>query len=151
MGNCLEYVLRVISNRTDEPTRTRYQVENIKFENLLEVEARETENRHTVITEAELRHVREGRYDRLVEDQRLIDAQKDKELRQQEELLKQEEEAKYATRRQLSEKKKRGKESSVRGNSSAGHTRSWFSGSASRTAEGKVKKCARVRVQVNLL
>ena len=142
MGNCWDTVQRFISNRTDEPTRTRYhttQVENIKFENLLDVEKRATENRHSVVTEAELRHLREGRYDKLVEDQRVVDIQKDKELQQQEELLKQEEEAKYAARRQHSRKKKQGTESSVRGKTSAAHAPSWLTASTSRTAEGKAK------------
>ena len=142
MGNCLDYLQRCISNRADEPTRARYhttQVENIKFENLLDVEKRETRNKHALVTEAELKHIREGRYDRLVEDQRLVDAQKDEELRQQEELLKREEEACYAARRQPLGRKKQGKPSSVRSNPSGVHVPSWLTGSTIHTAEGEVK------------
>ena len=146
MGNCLvdclETVQRFISNRTDEPTRTRYhttQVENIKFENLLDVEKRETESRHSVITEAELEHLREGRYDRLLEDQRLIDMQKDKELQQQEELLKKEEEANRSSRRQPSRKNKSGTGSSVLGNLSSARIPTWLASSTSRNTEGKAK------------
>ena len=143
MGNCLERVQRFISNRTDEPTRTRYhttQVENIKFENLLDVEKRASENRHALVTEAELQHVKEGRYDKLVEDQRLIDLQKDKELQQQEELLKREEEASYAAKRQHSRKKKLGTDSSGRGIPAAAHVPTWLSAPTSRAPKGRAKE-----------
>lgn len=139
MGNCLDAIQRCLSNRTDEPTRTRYrttQVENIKFENLLDVEKRESANRHPLVTESELKHVREGRYDRLVEDQRLIDSQMDEELKQQEELLKREEEAYYSTKRQASKKGKLGKQNSLPSKSSGVHLPSWLTGSAGQSSEG---------------
>ena len=98
-----------MSNRSGEPVATHYrtnEVETIKFENLLMVEQREKDGRVPLVNDSELQHVREGRLDRIAEEQMKIDRQKDEELRKQEEQLRLEEEAYYAAKRKAAKKTK---------------------------------------------
>lgn len=117
MGNCWHAFVRWVGNRTDEPQRTRYRteaVESIKFENLLTVEKREKENKKALVTDTELQHVREGRLDRLEEEQRKEDREKEAQLRREEEALRREEEAYYAAKREAARRVKQAKQSSSR-------------------------------------
>ena len=111
MSGCWYSFVRCVSNRTDEPRRAHYstsQIETIKFENLLTLEEQEKASRVPVLTETELQHVREGRLDKLVEDQMILDRERDEKLRQEEEQLRQEEEAYYAAKKEAGKKTKRG-------------------------------------------
>lgn len=117
MGNCWHSFVRWVSNRSDEPQRTRYRteaVESIKFENLLTVEKREKDSRKPIVTDTELQHVREGRLDRLEEEQRREDREKDARLKREEEALKREEEAYYAAKREAARRAKQTKLSASR-------------------------------------
>lgn len=115
MGECWRRFIRCISNRSDEPQRTRYRteaVESIKFENLLTVEKREKESRKGLVTDTELEHVKEGRLDKLVEDQRKKDLEREEQLQRQEEALRKEEEAYYASKREAARRTKQVKQGS---------------------------------------
>ena len=106
-GGCWRALVRCLSNRGDEPQRTRYRteaVESIKFENLLTVERREKETRVPLVSDVEASHVREGRIDQLEEALRREDNERDAQLRLQEEALKREEEAYYAAKREAARK-----------------------------------------------
>ena len=106
-GGCWRAVVRCLGNRADEPQRTRYRteaVESIKFENLLTVERREKETRVPLVTDAEARHIREGRIGILEEAQRREDDERDAQLRLEEEALRREEEAYYAAKREAARK-----------------------------------------------
>ncbi|XP_003382480.1 PREDICTED: uncharacterized protein LOC100639932 [Amphimedon queenslandica] len=110
MAYCWTGFVRCISNRTDEPERARYRtatVENIKFENLLTLEEREKAERSPVVTETEIQYVRDGRLDRLAEEQMRKDMEADEELRREEERLRREEVAYYASKREAALKTKR--------------------------------------------
>lgn len=112
---CWHSITRCISNRADEPQRTRYRteaVESIKFENLLTVERREKETHRPLLTDEEAQHIREGRMDRLEEELRKEDMERDAQLRLQEEALKREEEAYYAAKREAARKSRQIKQSS---------------------------------------
>ena len=116
MAYCWTGFVRCISNRTDEPERARYRptkVENIKFENLLTLEEREKAERSSVVTEAEIQYVKDGRLDRLAEEQMRKDMEADEELRREEERLKREEVAYYASKREAALKTKRGTSSTT--------------------------------------
>ena len=107
---CWNGFVRCISNRRDEPERARYRtaaVENIKFENLLTLEEREKSERSPAVTETEIQYVREGRLDRLAEEQMRKDMEVDEELRREEERLRREEVAYYASKREAALKTKR--------------------------------------------
>ena len=98
-----------MGNRNAEPVGAQYktsEVESIKFENLLMLEQREKDSRVPLVNESELQHVREGRLDRLAEEQIKLDKEKDNELRKQEEQLRLEEEAYYAAKRKAAKKNK---------------------------------------------
>ena len=108
-GGCWHSFMRCVGNRVAEPVTTRYktrEVESIKFENLLTLEQRERDSRVPMVNESELQHVREGRLDRLAEEQMKLDRQKDEELRRQEEQLRLEEEAYYNAKRKAAKKAK---------------------------------------------
>ena len=109
MASCFHIISRCISNRSGDPDTTHYrtkEIESIKFENLLTIEQREKDSRIPIISESELQHVREGRLDRLAEEQMKLDQQKDEELRKEEEQLRKEEEAYYAAKRKAARKPK---------------------------------------------
>ena len=109
VGSCFHGFVRCIGNRTDEPDRARYrttQIESIKFENLLTLEEREKATRLPLVTESELQYVREGRLDKLAEDQIRRDMERDEELRREEERLKREENAYYAAKKEAAKRTK---------------------------------------------
>ncbi len=108
-GGCFHTFIRCIGNRNEEPIGAQYktkEVESIKFENLLLLEERERDARVPLVSDSELEHVREGRLDRLAEEQLKLDREKDEELRKQEEQLRLEEEAYYAAKRKAAKKTK---------------------------------------------
>ena len=106
-GGCWYSFMRCVGNRSGEPVATHYQtreVESIKFENVLMLEEREEDSRIPLVNESEMQHVKEGRLDRLAEEQKKLDKEKDEELKKQEEQLRLEEEAYYAAKRKAAKK-----------------------------------------------